>query len=94
MPRCGPSTRPSDVGAEGTKNASLDGIELAADAIAAARGGRVLVIATEWPEFAKLDLDEVAAVMADDAVIVDTRNLLDPAAVRAAGLRYDGVGRP
>ncbi|HET9546761.1 MAG TPA: nucleotide sugar dehydrogenase, partial [Desertimonas sp.] len=82
------------LGAEGTKNASLDGIELAADAIAAARGGRVLVIATEWPEFAKLDLDEVAAVMADDAVIVDTRNLLDPAAVRAAGLRYDGVGRP
>ena len=67
---------------------------IAADAIAAARGGRVLVIATEWPEFAKLDLDEVAAVMADDAVIVDTRNLLDPAAVRAAGLRYDGVGRP
>ncbi len=31
--------------------------------------------------------------MADDAVVVDTRNLLDPAAVRAAGLRYDGVGR-
>ena len=28
------------LGAEGTKNASLDGIELAADAIAAARGGR------------------------------------------------------
>jgi UDPglucose 6-dehydrogenase len=28
------------------------------------------------------------------AVVVDTRNLLDPAAVRTAGLRYDGVGRP
>jgi hypothetical protein len=32
-------------------------------------------------------------VMLPDAVVVDTRNLLDPALVRAAGLGYDGVGR-
>ena len=25
--------------------------------------------------------------------IVDCRNLLDPAAVKSVGLRYDGVGR-
>jgi UDPglucose 6-dehydrogenase len=79
--------------AEGAKSATLAGIELAASALDAARGARVLVIATEWPDFAKLDLHEVAAAMAPDAVIVDTRNLLDPAAVRAAGLGYDGVGR-
>jgi UDPglucose 6-dehydrogenase len=79
--------------AEGTKAVSLAGIELVGGAIDAARGARVLVIATEWPEFAKLDLAEVAAAMAPDAVIVDTRNLLDPASVRAAGLQYDGVGR-
>ncbi len=81
------------IGAEGTKNASLAGIELVGDVLEAARGARVLVIATEWPEFAKVDLAEVAAAMAPDGVIVDTRNLLDPAAVRAAGLQYDGVGR-
>jgi UDPglucose 6-dehydrogenase len=79
--------------ADGAKGATLAGIELAASALDAARGARVLVIATEWPDFAKLDLHEVAAAMAPDAVIVDTRNLLDPAAVRAAGLGYDGVGR-
>lgn len=79
--------------ADGTKAATLDGIELVGDPFEAARGARVLVVATEWPEFAKLDLAAVAATMADDAVIVDTRNLLDAAAVRAAGLRYDGVGR-
>jgi UDPglucose 6-dehydrogenase len=79
--------------AEGAKGLTLTGIELAGDALEAARGARVLVIATEWPEFAKLDLAELATAMADDAVIVDTRNLLDPATVRAAGLRYDGVGR-
>jgi UDPglucose 6-dehydrogenase len=72
---------------------ALAGVELAGDPFAAARGARVVVIATEWPEFAKLDLAEVAAAMAPEAVVVDTRNLLDPAAVRAAGLRYDGVGR-
>ena len=78
---------------EEPKRATLDGIELVGDPLAAARGARVLVIATEWPEFAKLDLAEVASAMAPDAVVVDTRNLLDPAAVRAAGLSYDGVGR-
>jgi UDPglucose 6-dehydrogenase len=71
----------------------LRGIELSSDPLGAARGAGVIVIATEWPEFGKVDLSELAGVMADDAVVVDTRNLLDPAAVRAAGLRYDGVGR-
>ena len=80
--------------ADGAKAVTLEGIELVGDPFRAARGARVLVIATEWPEFAKLDLAAIAATMADDAVIVDTRNLLDPAAVRAAGLGYDGVGRP
>jgi UDPglucose 6-dehydrogenase len=79
--------------ADGAKALTLTGIELAGNALEAARGAGVLVIATEWPEFAKLDLAELATAMADDAVIVDTRNLLDPATVRAAGLRYDGVGR-
>jgi UDPglucose 6-dehydrogenase len=76
-----------------SKAVSLTGIELASDPIEAARDARVLVVATEWPEFAKLDLAELAGAMATDAVIVDTRNLLDPATVRAAGLGYDGVGR-
>lgn len=84
---------PTVTGAK-TESEVLAGVELVGDALEAARGAQVLVIATEWPEFAKLDLDEVAAVMASDGTVVDTRNLLDPAAVRAAGLAYDGVGRP
>ena len=39
-----------------------------------------------------LDLDRLAEVMRGQA-IVDTRNLLDPAAGPLAGLTYDGVGR-
>ena len=45
---------------------TLAGIELVGDAARGGTRGRVLVIATEWPEFAKLDLAEVAAAMAPD----------------------------
>ena len=79
--------------ATGSKAELLAGTELVATALDAAKGAEVVVIATEWPEFGALDLAELAAVMAPDPAIVDTRNLLDPAVVRAAGLRYDGVGR-
>ena len=54
--------------------------------------GDVLVILTEWPEFTSLDLERAKALLSGSA-IVDTRNLLDPQTVRAAGLTYDGVGR-
>jgi UDPglucose 6-dehydrogenase len=53
----------------------------------------VLLVATEWPEFADVDMGAVAAAMKGYRV-VDARNLLDPAAVRAAGLDYWGLGRP
>lgn len=75
------------------KEAVLAGVEICADPFAAAAGAKVVVIATEWPEFATLDLARLADVTADDAAVVDTRNLLDPTAVRDHGLRYDGVGR-
>jgi UDPglucose 6-dehydrogenase len=70
----------------------LAGIELHPTAVGAAEDADVLVVLTEWPEFADIDLDKVADSMRGDAV-VDARNLLDPRAVRAAGLRYEGVGR-
>lgn len=62
------------------------------DALAAVEGVDVVVVLTEWPEFVDLDLGSVVQRMAGNA-IVDTRNLLDPAAVKRAGLTYDGVGR-
>jgi UDPglucose 6-dehydrogenase len=72
--------------------AALSGITLCADPYAAATDTDVVVLLTEWPEFKELDLDKLATVMAGKA-IVDTRNLLDPDAVKSAGLVYDGVGR-
>ena len=71
----------------------LDGIGVVAAPLDAAAGAHVLVVATEWPEYAQLDLDKIADVMLAPRAVVDARNLLDPDRVRAAGLRYDGVGR-
>ncbi len=68
------------------------GIEAAASALDAAEGADVVVIATEWPEFLSVDLAALADHMAGDLVL-DARNLLDPGAVTAAGLRYRGIGR-
>jgi len=73
--------------------ASTDLFHMAASAIAAATDADVLLVATEWPEFSAIDMAEVGRVMRGHRV-VDARNLLDPKAVRAAGLDYWGLGRP
>jgi UDPglucose 6-dehydrogenase len=71
---------------------SQDEIRVVDDPVEAAKGADVLVVATEWPQFAGVDLRAVRSVMAGDA-IVDLRNLLDSLAVRRLGLSYTGVGR-
>jgi UDPglucose 6-dehydrogenase len=73
--------------------ASTDLFTMADTAIAAATDADVLLVATEWPEFSTIDMAEVGVVMRGHRV-VDARNLLDPKAVRAAGLDYWGLGRP
>ena len=66
----------------------------AVDGVLARTGGRAdaVVLVTEWDEFRELDLGAVAAGMRGD-VLIDGRNALDPDAARAAGLRYEGIGR-
>jgi UDPglucose 6-dehydrogenase len=73
--------------------ASSDELIMAGDPVAATTDADVLLVATEWPEFATVDMNKVASVMKGHRV-VDARNLLDSAAVRAAGLDYWGLGRP
>jgi UDPglucose 6-dehydrogenase len=70
----------------------LQELQLCADPYEAVAGARVLVVLTEWDEFRWLDFARVQAAMAEP-VIVDARNLLDPAAVRRMGFQYSGIGR-
>jgi len=58
----------------------------------AAEGANALVILTEWEEFAGLDLERIKKSMANP-IIVDGRNVFDPAAVRKLGFEYYSVGR-
>jgi UDPglucose 6-dehydrogenase len=71
----------------------ISGIDYAPSALEAIEGVDAVVLVTEWPEFAELDLGAVASRMRG-SLIVDGRNFLDPSAVRAAGLIYEGIGRP
>ena len=70
----------------------LEGIEVGTDPYSVCEGADVLVVLTEWDEFRWLDFAKVAGLMRS-ARIVDTRNLLEPAAVRRRGFAYDGLGR-
>jgi UDPglucose 6-dehydrogenase len=62
------------------------------DALSAAEHADALVLVTEWPEFAALDLRELARRM-NNAVLIDGRNLFDPENAREAGFEYAGIGR-
>ncbi|HEY2636601.1 MAG TPA: UDP-glucose/GDP-mannose dehydrogenase family protein [Solirubrobacteraceae bacterium] len=70
----------------------LPGTELTPTALAATEDADAVVLVTEWPEFADLDLPAVAAGLRGN-LVVDGRNFLDPALVESAGLVYEGVGR-
>ena len=69
----------------------LEGVSVCSSAIDACTGSDVLVVATEWREFAEIDFVEIASVMNGRAV-VDARNCLPADAVRAAGLDYTSLG--
>ena len=56
-------------------------------------GADALVLATEWNEFRSLSPEKLATAMRG-RVVVDLRNVFDPAAMRAAGLDYTSIGRP
>jgi UDPglucose 6-dehydrogenase len=71
----------------------LKGVTICDTALDAVRGADAAVIVTEWDELRTLPLDEVHKVMRRP-LVVDGRNTLDPASVRAAGIAYEGIGRP
>ena len=67
-------------------------LTICAGPMEAATDADAVVLATEWPEYVTISPTDLAGVMRGD-VLLDARNALDPAHVRASGLRYLGVGR-
>ena len=63
------------------------------DAYDAAAAADALVLLTEWNEFRALDLARIGRLLAEPLVI-DLRNIYQPAEMAAAGLSYVSIGRP
>lgn len=82
-------------GAIGTAHSRLEelGVTPVEDMYECARDAEVLVIATEWSDYANADLQKLAEIMRN-RIIFDGRNILSPANIRAVGFEYHSVGRP
>jgi len=51
-----------------------------------------LLVCTEWPEFRQLDWEHMGELLAR-RLVIDGKNLLDPARMRALGFEYHCFGR-
>jgi UDPglucose 6-dehydrogenase len=66
--------------------------KFAGSALEAVEGAEALIIATEWGEFANVDLAVVKDKMTTP-IVFDGRNLFDPETMRQLGFRYHSIGR-
>jgi UDPglucose 6-dehydrogenase len=73
--------------------ALLPGVTMAENAYAAITGADAVAIVTEWDAFRALDMGRVKSLMRAP-VLVDLRNIYDPAELRGQGFTYVSVGRP
>jgi UDPglucose 6-dehydrogenase len=78
---------------ERAKEVLKSSVEFAKDAYEAATGADALLILTEWEEFACLDLDRLRKTL-KYPIVLDGRNLYDPATMVEHGFSYYSVGRP
>jgi UDPglucose 6-dehydrogenase len=69
------------------------GVIYCSDALDAAQGADALVVVTEWNEFRALSPERLGAAMRG-RLVVDLRNVYEPAAFVGAGFRYHSIGRP
>ena len=71
----------------------LDGIEFCDDAYDTLADADALAIITEWNEYRALDIPRVKELMTAP-VMIDMRNIYDPANMREHGFSYVSIGRP
>jgi len=82
-----------DPAAMARAKAELPALKTVPSAYDAAKGADALVILTEWPEFQQLNFKRLKSAL-KTPILVDARNLYDPAKMRKLGFRYSSLGRP
>jgi UDPglucose 6-dehydrogenase len=70
----------------------LAGFEIVDHAAAVLPGADALLIATDWKEFKSPDFDALRAQLRQP-VVIDGRNLYEPALMASLGIEYSGIGR-
>jgi UDPglucose 6-dehydrogenase len=70
----------------------LKDIRYEKDSYDVARGADCLVIVTEWKEFKDLDMARIKKLL-KHPIIIDGRNIFDPAGMETAGFVYKRIGR-
>jgi UDPglucose 6-dehydrogenase len=70
----------------------IEGVVFCEDAYDVAKGSDALLFLTEWNEFRKLDLGRLRELLREP-IVVDMRNICEPAEMTRMGFRYTGVGR-
>jgi UDPglucose 6-dehydrogenase len=88
----GATLRVHDPKAMDKAKAVLTNVTYVNDMNAVADGCDALVVATEWDEFKKLDLDRARKALSHP-ILFDGRNLFDPAEMERLGWLYKSVGR-
>src|SRR5580692_1855403 len=89
----GAKVRAHDPAAMDQARAMMPGVTFCADAYECAEAAEALVLLTEWNEFRALDLARIGRLLVEPLVI-DLRNIYQPAEMAAAGLGYVSLGRP
>jgi UDPglucose 6-dehydrogenase len=70
----------------------VPGITFGRDAYDVAEGCDALVLATEWNQFRRLDLQRIKGLL-KTPIFIDLRNVYDPDQMERLGFNYSGVGR-
>ncbi|MSO37981.1 MAG: UDP-glucose/GDP-mannose dehydrogenase family protein [Acidimicrobiia bacterium] len=88
----GANVRAFDPAAGESAERAVPGLVVVSDPYEVCAGAALLAVLTEWDQFRWLDFNRVRDALASPNVL-DTRNLLDPVALRRRGFTYEGVGR-
>ena len=81
-----------DPAATETAGAVTRDVDFCGDAYAAVDGADAVVLVTEWNEFKNLDLERVKSLLRRP-LLIDGRNLYEPAMLTELGFEYIGVAR-
>jgi len=70
----------------------LKGVKFCEDAYETAKGADCLVVITEWNEFKELNFKKIKKML-KQPLVVDGRNIYDPAVMKKMGFKYICMGR-